>query len=174
MRLGRLVDHLLDFARLESGHRLEVSPRPVDVGEIVWRATLNAERPIMLHCDPGRLLAFADADRLEQVVDNLVSNAIKFSAPGSPIELQVRRDGGQLHVIVVDRGIGIPPVQQVRLFEPFRRGDHPEVTGTGLGLYLGRALTEAMGGRLELVSSSAAGTTIRIVLPMFEQHRQEE
>lgn len=174
LRLGRLVDHLLDFARLESGHRLDVSTRSVDVGEILWGVTRNAERAITLQYDSGPLMALADADRLEQVIENLVANAIKFSPARSPIDLRARRHANHVHIVVVDRGPGIPPAQQARLFEPFRRGEHPEVTGTGLGLYLSRALTEAMGGRLELVTSSAAGTTIRIVLPIVDPADEEE
>ena len=174
LRLGRLVDHLLDFACLESGRRLEVSTRSLDVGEILWRVARNAERPIMVQCGSAPLLAFADADRLEQVIENLVANAIKFSPTGSPIELQAGRHADQVHIVVVDRGPGIPPAQQARLFEPFRRGDHPELTGTGLGLYLSRALTEAMGGRLELVTSSAAGTTIRIIVARLHPTGKQE
>lgn len=164
-RLGRLVYHLLDFARIESGHRLDVNLGLVDVDTVMSSVANHADRSISIGRGDPHLTVVADTERLEQVLGNLVTNAVKFSPLHSLIELSARRHGDEIHITVADCGSGIPPAQQARLFEPFRRGDHPEVTGAGLGLYLSRAITEAMGGRLDLVASSATGSTIRVALP---------
>ena len=117
------------------------------------------DRPIVLACD---------ALRIEQIVINLVSNAIKYSPEGSQVDLRVAHSNSSLVIAVTDRGVGISAEDQQRLFEPFRRvGLSKEaVPGVGLGLFVVRRLVEAHGGRIEVDSSAGEGSTFRVLLPL--------
>jgi signal transduction histidine kinase len=115
-------------------------------------------RPVQLECD---------AARIEQIVGNLIINAIKYSPDGGPIEVSVERRGSEAIVAVADHGMGITPENQKRVFDPFCRVISPDavIPGVGLGLSTARMLIQAHGGRIELSSQVGAGTTFRVIFP---------
>ncbi|MHB8469652.1 MAG: sensor histidine kinase [Gaiellaceae bacterium] len=172
-RLLRLVNDLLFVARLQAG-RLVLDPAPVDLAklglEAVDEARPRAERkgvalsflgesPVSIEADPGRL---------SQLLDNLVSNAIKFTPEGGRIDVRVVRSIGGAVLEVSDTGIGIPPRAAERIFDRFFRTDEAvdgQIPGTGLGLFIARAIVDAHGGRIAAVPRGTGGTTFRIELP---------
>lgn len=173
-RLLRLVDDLLFVARLRSG-RLELNPVPVDLGEIAAQTVaemrpraeqkaltlvLDAPEPVPLEADRGRIF---------QLLDNLVSNAIKFTPQGGRIELAVARTPSGASMEIRDTGIGIGAADAERVFEQFFRAhaavnDH--IPGTGLGLFIARAIAEAHGGTINAAPRDGGGTVFRIDLPV--------
>ncbi|MDP9836982.1 PAS domain S-box-containing protein [Neorhizobium huautlense] len=170
-----LIDEVLDMARIEAG-RMELAIDRIHAAEVLQEALalarpLAEERAIGLHLDDEQLSrAFTSADRrrLLQVLLNLLSNAIKFNRVGGEIRIVGRADGRLLTIDICDSGSGIAPDGIERLFKPFERlgKDGGATEGTGLGLALSRHLMEAMGGRLELVQTSARGTIFSLGLPI--------
>jgi two-component system sensor histidine kinase EvgS len=172
--LGALLDELLDAARVGAG-RVEIRPQDTGLAALLdgvadaWRAAA-AERGLGFddRRDP-RLPALLRVDplRLKQLLDNLLSNALKYTVAGH-LSLAARVAGeGSLELEVADTGRGIPAEQQRRLFEPFAAGEAgPGVRSTGLGLWVCRRLVELMGGRIELSSEPGRGTRVRVRLPL--------
>ncbi|MCY1007194.1 ATP-binding protein [Nannocystis pusilla] len=118
---------------------------------------MHAEQPVVGQWDPYRL---------EQVVTNLIANAIKFGE-NAPIEIAVTSEDGFARLCVTDHGIGIPAEVQTQLFERFRRGvSSRHYGGLGLGLYITRTIVEAHGGRIRLVSEAGQGSTFCVDLPL--------
>ena len=117
---------------------------------------------------------WADPDRMRQVLSNLVSNAAKYSAPGTSVMVRVRERGAHHIVIeVIDHGLGIPPEQVGKLFQKFARvrtEDHLKVSGTGLGLYISRLIVEGHGGQIWVESELGKGSTFGLALPL-DPHR---
>jgi signal transduction histidine kinase len=104
---------------------------------------------------------------VEQILSNLVSNALKYSPNGGEIRCTIRREGDAALLAVSDRGLGIAPADQQRLFQPFARAETGQaISGIGLGLYITRELVEQHGGTIALTSPPGAGTTITILLPL--------
>jgi two-component system sensor histidine kinase KdpD len=166
--LSRLVDDLLDAGRLDAG-ALAVEPGPVDVVEaargVVEAAVAATGAAIELIPPAGEPpVARADAGRLRQAVANLVDNAVRYSPPGSPVEVRVERTVDGVRIAVADSGPGIPTADRDRIFEPFVRLSSG-TAGSGLGLYLARELARAMGGELRLAASGNGGSTFAIDLP---------
>ena len=169
-----IVDDVLDLARVEAG-AMPIVLEPVDAGGVV-EATIEllrplaAERGIDVECDGPPVVITADRRRLQQVLLNLVSNALRFSPAGSDVTIRTESGhgsesrAGRIHVI--DQGPGIPKDLLARLFVPFDRlgADAGREGGAGLGLVLARRLTEAMGGSLDLDSIVGAGTHVTITL----------
>ncbi len=125
---------------------------------------LDASR-IALDAEPDAS-ALADPDRLERVVVNLVSNALKYSPPGSPVQLSVRRAGDQVVTAVTDQGDGIPAEELPKIFGRYYRSQRTHsVEGTGLGLYIARLLVEAHHGRIHAESAVGRGSTFSFTLP---------
>lgn len=166
-RLGALIADLVDSARLDSGQlrlRLaEVEPRRFleDVTTRLGHA-LDLSR-VRLDVGDAPRGVLADVGRLERVVVNLLTNALKYSDPGTPIVVRACADGGELRISVADRGPGIPAPELPHLFDRFRRGHAGE--GLGLGLYIARRLVEEHGGRIWAESAEGQGTTFTIALP---------
>jgi signal transduction histidine kinase len=168
-----LIDDLLDLSRIQAGN-VDLSLEPVEVGAAVADAValcgpLAAERSLTVSVDLGDepLWALADPRRLRQVLLNLISNGIKYNRISGSITLRVRRDGAsQVRLDVADTGIGMTADQIGRLFEPFERlGAHGSgIEGTGLGLAVCKALTESMGGRIEVYSIPGSGSTFSVRL----------
>jgi signal transduction histidine kinase len=122
------------------------------------------DRPLEVDADPLRLV---------QVPDNLLSNAHKYSPPDRPVRPRVWRDNGWAKAAVADRGRGIPREELDRIFEKFHRVEDPMTMttgGTGLGLYIARELTRAMGGELEAASAPRRGSTFTVRLPLATAH----
>jgi two-component system phosphate regulon sensor histidine kinase PhoR len=171
-RLSGLVDNLLDAATLDAGVlRLQQEPVRVErVAErvLAQRRLLATNWTLHLETRPGLPLADADPVRVEQIIANLVDNAIKYSPKGGPIRVRVWPTAdGQVGVSVSDRGNGIPPEAMSHLFERFYRveGAGVGVKGAGLGLFICKSLVEAHGGRISVESTPGAGSTFSFTLP---------
>lgn len=173
-RLTRLTDDLLDAAVLEVG-QFSLDRARVPVGPVVVRAAtahepLAAEKSIPLHLRDGSAGATAaiDADRLVQVVDNLVSNALKYSPPGRPVTVTVTAEPDHVRVDVADRGPGIPRADLPHLFTAFGRTRNRPTGGessTGLGLAIAHGIVEAHGGDLGVETSEGEGSTFSFWVP---------
>jgi signal transduction histidine kinase len=175
-RLERMIGDLLDMSAIESGRPLEVDVTPTDLSSTVRRAiaTFEAARPVAeVTFDDSQLgmVVEADAHRLEQVITNLLDNALKHGGGESKIKVDVSRDEhGAASVSITDQGPGISLVDQRRIFERFFvTADSVTRTGggAGLGLYICRRLMEAMSGDIRVRSSVGVGTTFSVVLPML-------
>jgi signal transduction histidine kinase len=152
--LRMLVEDLLALARADQGE-VSVADEPVLVARVVERARAAEARrwpghEIRIALAPNVPAAHGDAVYLEQVVRNLVSNAAKYSQPGTAIEIVVERSGDEVEVRVLDEGVGIQPGDRDKLFQMFYRSPATaqQVTGAGIGLYVCRKIVEAMGGRV--------------------------
>jgi signal transduction histidine kinase len=171
-RLSALVDNLLDAATLEAG-ALRLQREPVRLERIAERVL--AQRRLLasgftLHLEtrPGLPLADADPLRAEQVLANLVDNAIKYSPHGGPIHVRIALDEHEmLAVSVSDRGSGIPPDAVDHIFERFFRVEDTRrgVKGAGLGLFICKSLVESHGGMISVESQLGVGTTFTFTLP---------
>src|SRR5919199_83293 len=170
-RLSGIVESVLLTSRLDRGD-IAVEREPVDVAELA-RATVGALRPqlppsleLELEVGPEEVRAAGDADRIQQVLVNLLDNAVKYGE-GSPVTVRVRPANGVVRLSVQDSGPGLSAAEQARIFDKFYRGG-PQLTrtgGTGLGLYISRELVRRMGGRLDVRSESGAGATFVLELP---------
>jgi len=172
-RLGRLVDELLDVSRIESG-KLEFRLQPVDMaqllGEVAERMQLSTTQHTISVDLKGAAENPVDADRdhLEQVLDNLVSNAIKFSPEGGTIMLRVREQGDTVVVSIKDPGVGIPGDQLDAVFGLFYQAEDPvsrRTGGMGLGLYISKEIISRHGGQIWAESEPGAGSTFNFSLP---------
>jgi signal transduction histidine kinase/ActR/RegA family two-component response regulator len=175
-----LVNEVLDLARIESG-QMAISPEPVALADLVEEvlalvAPLARERDITLDSNTDGLAGdghvHADRQRLEQVLLNVLSNAIKYNRPGGRVDVSLTLiDASRVRATIADTGIGIAPEQLAQVFEPFERlgAELTQVEGTGLGLALARGLLEAMGGTIEVVSELGTGTTVTIELASAQQ-----
>ena len=170
-RLAGLVNDLLDVSRLELG-RLTLHPAPLEVGhlvaEVVDQFRHAFERPFSLSVPRERVWVQGDRDRLEQVLVNLLENAHKYSPAGEPICVEVASRGGQAHIHVSDRGIGVPVSDQTRLFQRFYRAansSHRHFGGLGLGLFISDSIARLHGGALSMTSAEGEGSTFTLQLP---------
>jgi signal transduction histidine kinase len=172
-RLLHLVNDLLFVARLEAGE-LDLHPDELDLVSIVRQSVAEAEpraaaKGIDLSCDAeGPVPVRVDKGRMFQLLDNLVSNAIKFTPEGGDVRVSVGPANGVARLEVVDTGIGIPPDEQHHLFQRFFRtstADDQQIPGTGLGLYIARAIVEAHGGSISVRSELGEGTSFEVELP---------
>jgi signal transduction histidine kinase len=172
-RLGRLVDDVLNVSRIEAGG-LSLTYAAVDIAQTAERAVndIAARQTGHVFRRQGSAVhprVWADADRLYEVVANLVDNAAKYSPPHNEVVLEVHTEGQEAVLSVSDSGPGIPPEEHNHIFEKFHRldsGDAKETYGYGLGLYLCRRLVEAMNGRIWVESEPGQGATFRLALPL--------
>ncbi|MCB0244041.1 MAG: PAS domain S-box protein [Anaerolineae bacterium] len=171
-RLNGLIDNLLDASRIQAGgFRLDFNE--VNIERLARRAVDGFRLQSDVHqftLDfPAELPAvLADEARIRQVIDNLLSNAIKYSPAGGMIRVGAWHDSQGVTVYVADEGIGIPPEEQTRLFESFYRVDsgmRRQTKGTGLGLYLSKAIVEAHNGQIWVRSTPGKGSTFFFTLP---------
>lgn len=175
-RLYRLVENLLDFSRSEAGV-LKLATEPVHLGRLAagvlaeMKARVSG-RDLLFSFPPDLPHAEADPVRVEQVLRNLLDNAMKYSHEGEPIDVSARVARGMIQVSVRDRGIGIPAEDRERVFQRFQRGKHTSGIsgqGAGLGLAICRRLIEAHGGRIWVESASGKGSTFCFTLPIVEE-----
>ncbi|HLA24034.1 MAG TPA: ATP-binding protein [bacterium] len=172
-RLVKLVDDLLDLSLLES-KRVTLELKPVDVSVLVAH-TVDKLKPLAqtqhltLHQSaPPGIVVPADADRLEQVLTNLVDNALKYTPEGGRVDVRVATADGEVEVLVNDSGRGIGPEDLPHVFERFYRADRSRTRGsggTGLGLAIAKHIVEAHGGRISVSSRANEGTTFKVTLP---------
>jgi signal transduction histidine kinase len=175
-RLAAQVDQLLDVAHTEAGRPLGLRRVPEDLVALVRRVVAqhegtSARHQLRVEANPERLIGSFDPVRLERVVDNLVTNAIKYSPLGGAVTLTVRcqaaGDGTWAVLSVCDEGLGIPAADLPCVFEPFRRASNVgPIRGTGIGLASARQVVEEHGGRIVVTSREGTGTTVVVSLPL--------
>jgi signal transduction histidine kinase len=170
-RLQRMVEELLFLSRVDAGG-IELDLAEVDVVDLAKAALGSADpaaaakRIALEYEGPEALHARADGNRLGQVLDNLISNAIKFTPERGRVLVSLGREGDSLVASVADTGVGIPQAEQARLFERFFRSSATrDVPGTGLGLTIARAIVDSHGGEIEFRSVPGEGTTFTFTLP---------
>jgi two-component system sensor histidine kinase KdpD len=177
-RLDRLLKNLLDMMRIEAGAvQLSREWHPID--EVAGAALARLEGRLHDHTIntsfPADLpLIFVDGVLLEQVVINLVENAVKYTPPGSTIDLSAPAGDDQVIVEVADRGVGIPSGEESRIFDKFYRGKTTQEGGVGLGLTICRGIVEAHGGRIWAENRSGGGAIFRFTIPLPEKQPDVE
>lgn len=174
LRLLKLINHLLDLVRLETG-TAQVSERPVDLAAFVKGLcnsveTVAKDKRVRLEChaDPGPSHLMLDPEKLERVCLNLLFNALKFTPAGGAVAMRLKRLEGRLEIEVSDTGIGIPEDQMPHIFNRFWQADTSakrKFQGMGIGLALVKELTEAMGGEVTASSAPGKGTVMTVCLP---------
>ena len=169
-KLGRLVCQLLDVSRIEAG-RLAVETKPIDLVRLVEDAAAAARTRTSSHVlslrAPDKLIAPVDPLRLEQVLTNLLENAIKFSPGGGAIEVSVSREADVACIVVGDHGVGVPLEHRRRIFDRFFQAHAGDLMGgMGLGLYISRQIVELHGGQLTAEFPEAGGTRMVVTLPV--------
>ncbi len=169
-RMSRLTSDLVDAVRIQAG-RFEVRAADMDLMAVAWEtaglALANAPTHTALLTGPERLHGCWDPARIGQVLQNLLSNAMKYSPPGSQVQVRIRAVEGEAEVRVIDVGPGMALEQQAALFQPFARLQQTgAVEGTGLGLYIAHAIVEAHGGRLWVESEVGKGSSFCLALPL--------
>jgi len=171
-RLNKMITALLDVSRIQTG-RFSIDPAPMDLAALVRRVVEESRLTIVDHTviledaqEPAMI--FGDEVRLEQMLQNLIGNAVKYSPGGGPVTVRLSRSDGLAVISVSDQGIGIAPEDQKKLFRRFYRVDNRLAIvdkGTGLGLTIVRGLAEAHGGSVSLESEVGVGTTVTLRLP---------
>jgi PAS domain S-box-containing protein len=178
-RLNRMIGALLDLSRLQAG-QLSIEHAPVDLSALIQRVVEEAqtglERHTLAYIKPNdRLTIIGDELRLEQVIQNLVQNAIKYSPNGGLVEVRAARHGVMACVSVTDQGIGIPQTALSRLFTRFYRApnvDPQHISGMGVGLYVVKEIVSLHGGEAEVESQEGVGSTFTICLPLADAEAQ--
>jgi len=176
-RLTSMITEYLDITRLESGATV-LRKTPVRIGKVLKRLVLvlepvAAQREIrlLLQVDPSLPPLFADLELLGRAVENLISNAVKYSPGGTDVSIGASRAGSEIAIQVADRGCGIPEADLTRIFEKFYRVPRVEdadIPGTGLGLALVREIAELHGGRVNVESKVNQGSTFSLRLPIAD------
>jgi signal transduction histidine kinase len=171
---GRLIEDIVDSMRVAKG-TMRLRRQPIDLASVVT-AAVDAARPsaaaqgidLQQTVDVVEAPVFGDPERLQQVMTNLLSNALKFTPSGGSVTVEMRRAASQVRVSVRDTGIGIDPAFLPFVFERFARGNHAR-EGLGLGMAITRHLVEMHGGRIEVASAGPErGTVFTVTLPLSE------
>jgi PAS domain S-box-containing protein len=176
-RLNALVQDLLDATRIQAG-RMALHAAPLDLVAVARRCEIQMQSTtknhnLTLEAPDEPVLLAADSLRLEQVLSNLLNNAIKYSPDGGSIQVVIRQNeaSGEAELRVRDHGIGIPTDEQAQLFQRFARASNVHdyhIPGSGLGLYICRELVEQHGGHLWFESAEGQGTTFVLTLPLLD------
>gem|GEM_PF-1260895 len=175
-RLNTLVSDLLDVSRMQQG-QLALSLAPLDLVALIARV-VEETRPTLeqhqlaLNASSPAIFIAGDELRLEQVLQNLITNAIKYSPDGGPVTVSVGIAGEEAFVAVSDRGLGIPAAAIPHLFQRFYRAgnaDPRQISGLGVGLYVVREIVTRHNGRVEVASAPGSGSTFTIWLPLLRE-----
>ncbi|MBV9111034.1 MAG: HAMP domain-containing histidine kinase [Gemmatimonadetes bacterium] len=170
--LLRLINDVLNLARIEAG-RVEYVIEPVDLAALMADVTPMVDpqaqaKGLALEVSvPAGVVAWADREKVQQIVINLLSNAIKFTPSGGHVSVDARPGGGRVRLHVSDTGIGIPAEKQGSVFDPFVQVDMSRTRrseGSGLGLAISRDLARGMGGELSVQSTAGSGSTFTLTL----------
>ncbi|XXY44928.1 HAMP domain-containing sensor histidine kinase [Sorangium sp. So ce269] len=173
-RAIRLVDDMLDLTRVRCHGGLPVEPKPIDLCSICRQVVVELELSRPEHTirfeAQGDGHGTWDPGRMEQLMSNLIGNAIDYSPPDEPVQVELRGQDQAVVLEVSNRGSPIPPDLLPVIFDPFRRGDqqHEDLRrskGLGLGLFIAKAIVDAHGGAIEVTSTPEQGTTFRVMLP---------
>jgi two-component system phosphate regulon sensor histidine kinase PhoR len=175
-RLSRMIERVLEYSRLEQQTKV-FNFRPVDLSDVAddavtlfrAQAAKTAGTRILLDTEPGIPDIIGDRDAIKDVLLNLLSNAVKYGGAGKEINVNLRSDGRWVALEVVDRGQGIPPDEQSKVFDKFYRSNDVlarKVEGTGLGLSICREIAKAHGGTISVKSSVGEGSTFTLRLPV--------
>ena len=176
-RLATLANDMLALSRVEYGE-LEIADDRVDVADVLRAAieALAAERQIEASYLKEPAFIRGDAERLRQIFDNVLRNAIKYSPGGEPVHVEMRDEDGTFTVAVRDRGIGIPPEELPKLFNRFARASNArksKIAGTGVGLFIVKTIVERHGGSVAVQSAPGEGSTFTVSLPAIERGRDD-
>jgi len=177
-RLAKILDDLLNVSRIEGG-TLRLSMRPVPLDAVIQQVLPSfeggdARHHFVVDPSPPGLAISADRDRVMQILDNLVSNAVKYSPAGGEVRVAVSEDGGDAVISVTDQGPGIPGDELPKLFSRFHRidtQDRVSIRGTGLGLYLTQKLVAMHGGTMSVTSRVGEGSTFTFTMPLVRAER---
>jgi PAS domain S-box-containing protein len=178
-RLSRLIEDLLSVSRIDSGRLVaRTEPERLDeiIDEVVVTFERREERSLVVEVDPHLPKVMADRDKLVQILTNLISNALKYSAPPTQVKVTAAQVGATVQVAVIDSGIGLTEEEQSQLFSKFFRADRDEVRdagGTGLGLYIAKSLVEMQDGQLWVNSEPGRGSTFQFSLPVASEDDNE-
>ncbi|HMI47276.1 MAG TPA: HAMP domain-containing sensor histidine kinase, partial [Gemmatimonadaceae bacterium] len=171
-RMNRLIGDLLDVVRMEAG-RLTLDLGPSDVTRVLVETMESFQQraaelgiSLVLSPEPPNAIVQADEERLLQLIDNLVGNALKFTPSGGRVSIGGFIDANELRVSVADTGPGIPEEQRARLFDRFWQARGADRRGLGLGLPIAKGIAEAHGGRLWVESTMGSGTTFHFAMPL--------
>ncbi|MBM3216145.1 HAMP domain-containing protein [Candidatus Poribacteria bacterium] len=181
LRLSNLIGDLLDLSRIESG-RLEVRLEPMSVVDVARQRLddirqLSDGRGIELafECEEGVPDVLGDAERIGQVLTNLLTNAVKFTPEGGQVRVRIRREGNLVSIQVIDNGQGIPSEERQKIFDKFHQVSSVHTRhqgGTGLGLAIAKSIVEAHEGHIWVDSELGKGSDFRFVLPVADPSRQ--
>jgi signal transduction histidine kinase len=170
--MNRLIGDLLEVVRMEAGH-LSLDVGPCDVTRVLVE-TMEAFQPraaeqgitLVLSPEPPNAIVQADGERVLQLIDNLVGNALKFTPAGGRVSIGGSIDGNELRLTVADTGPGIPEEQRARLFDRFWQARGADRRGLGLGLPIAKGIAEAHGGRLWVDSTMGSGSAFHFAMPL--------
>ncbi len=178
-RMTRLVRDLLQLSNIDF-QKGNWNKKPLDLNEIIKKAVLklevsakNKDQQIKQHIVAGETRLYADEDRMEQVLLNILSNSLKYTPNGGIVEIEVEKKAHNAVVRITDTGIGIPKEDIPRLFERFYRVDKArsrEMGGTGLGLSIAKEIIDAHQGSIEIFSNEEQGTKVEITLPLLDDN----
>lgn len=180
-RLGQLINSMLDLSRIEAG-QLSIQYNPVDVNALTARVVeaqqITLQRHTLTYLAPdGPVIISGDELRLEQVLQNLIQNAIKYSPKGGPVRVKLERTEQGVALSISDNGIGIPQDMMPRLFSRFFRADNVkayQISGLGIGLFVVKQIVNQHGGRIEVASREGKGSTFTVYLPLEPDLRAAE
>ncbi len=183
-RLIRLVSDLLDVSHIETGRKFSIEKKNSDLVKILNevlednQVLINKRKIKIIKHDnlPQKLILTVDTNKIQQVFNNVISNAVKYSKPGGQVEIGIhKKTNKEVSFFVKDNGFGIPKKQQYRVFEKFFRSDNvmtTETDGTGLGLYIAKAILEAHKGKIWFESKEGKGSVFYISLPRKQKTKK--
>jgi signal transduction histidine kinase len=180
IRLKKLIETLLDISRIQNG-QLVLSNKQIDL-EVLAQRMVREVQPLLRHHTiefagvGAPLMVECDELRIEEVLQNIIQNAVKYSPAGGAITVQVGTQQGQAYVSIGDQGIGIPQQALPHLFQRFYRAENAEsrhISGMGVGLYLVKEIINLHGGTIDVASTEGAGSTFTIRLPCYEGGSKE-